>query len=173
IYHHTGIVIATQPVIEENPMRPQLLLLALLLMFTPVTQSHAQAGCTVDENYIETVTENTGALLRINVLLNSGGGPLNDVDNARVSFRQLISMREYHESLRATLPDCALPINTEMIDTIVAAQDLFGTIFLQGLDFQNFTRYDDELAQAAAELRAEFAALNEATAAAALVPADE
>ncbi|MEL6148570.1 MAG: hypothetical protein AAFU54_29810 [Chloroflexota bacterium] len=151
----------------------RLLMLFLLLAVIPAPVLHAQDTCTVDENYIETVEENTGALLRINVLLNSGGGPLNDVDNARVSFRQLISMREYHESLRETLPDCAQTVNTEMIDTIVAAQDLFGTIFLQGLDFQNFTRYEDELAQAAAELRAEFATLNAATSAAGFVAAEE
>lgn len=144
-------------------MRYHLVLVSLLVLVAlpglAVAQTEAD-GCAVDENYIEALGENQGALLRINVLLNTGGGPLNNLDTARVSYSQLMSMRTYHEDERADLPDCAQALNAGMIDTISAAQDVFGVLFLQGLDFENQQMYQNDLVNAVEKLRLKFGALD-------------
>lgn len=155
-------------------MRLTLLCLVLMLSFSFGALAQAQDNeCAVSANYIEAVEENTSAVLRINILLNSGGGPLNNIDTARVNYKQLISMRNYHEDQRELLPECAQATNTALIDTIVTAQDLFGVLFLQGLDAENFQLYDNDLRQAAAALRQNFAVLNEESNATVLVPDED
>lgn len=151
-------------------MRLRFLLLIITVMLLPGA-AHAQAEtCAVNPNYIEATDENTDSLLRVNVLLNSGGGSLNNIDTASVSYRQLISIRQYHEAQRAVLPDCAQPVNNAMIAAITAAQDVFGLLFLQGLDVESAPFYQDEITRAAADLRQRFSDLNTAQTTQPLVP---
>jgi hypothetical protein len=150
-------------------MRIRLLLCLLLVLLPGVVQAQTDT-CAVPDNYIEALDENTSSLLRVNVLLNTGGGSLTDIDAASVHYRQLISMRHYHEDQRAELPDCAQPLNNAAIAAVTAAQDVFGLLFLQGVDVDGAGSYDDEITRAAAHLREQFGNLNTVTVNTTLVP---
>lgn len=149
---------------------PFLILFIAFATVVPVGHAQGNSECEVRGSFIEAIDENSSAIFRINFQLNSGGGPLNDIDTARVSYRQLMSMREYHQQQRDVLPDCAQAINTAIIDTIDTAQDVFALLFMQGLDtLENYFLYDDDIELAVANLRQNFGALSDATSAIALV----
>jgi hypothetical protein len=145
-------------------MRLHLLFAGLFVLLALPGLAAAQSdsgGCAVAENYIEALEENQWALLRINLRFNTGSGPLiNSLATARVTYSQLMSIRTYHEDQRSVLPDCAQALNAGMIDTITAAQDVFGILFLQGLDAENRQFYQNDIVNAVEKLRIKFGDLN-------------
>jgi hypothetical protein len=130
-----------------------LLLLMIGVVVVPVTAQ----DCVVSENYIEAFGENRSELLRISVLLNTGGGALNDDATAAVNYKLLMSVRHYHQDARATLPECAQSANTAMLDAVSAAEDAFAMLFLDRLADDG--SYTDDLTRTIADFRVAFGAL--------------
>lgn len=139
-------------------MRFAVLLLVVMAFIAPT--SAQTLTCTVPENYLEALRENQDGLLRVTVLLNTGGGALNNLDTAEVNYEMLRSIRRYHEDAHATLPDCAQPANRDTIAAISAAQDAFALLFIREVNADQYALYADDLAAANEALRERFSTMN-------------
>jgi len=127
----------------------QMLPIAMLLLVLPGVapmQATAQAGCDVTDVYTEALGEHADTLLGLSVQLNTGGGALTNIDTAAVNYKLLISMREFHQAQRATLPDCAQRVNDAMLGAIGAAQDTLALYFL--IQLEEGASYEDDFGDA-------------------------
>ena len=114
--------------------------------------------CSVDEVDIETIDESVGFVSRVIVEINSQLDTLNTPETVPLYYRTLIDMRQYHEALRDELPDCALPMNQLLIDSIIATQDLLGIAGMRTLLPES--TYAIEITAANTYLGERFAALS-------------
>lgn len=151
-------------------MRKLLLLFVLGLMLTVGAISAQETTCTVSENYLEALNEHGDTLLRLNVLLNTGGGVLNNLQTVEINHRLLRSMRRYHEERHAGLPACAQPSNLATMTTINATDDALTLLFLRELETTDPLRYEDDIRRAVDELRSRYAELGAARSATRLIP---
>lgn len=89
------------------------------------TTENEDEPCGISFAYQEAIDENRHSLTRITLMAATGGNsPLTEPDTIRLFYRQMLSMRQYHEEMRERLPECAQDINDAYIGAITAAQDI-------------------------------------------------
>ncbi|MEM8859758.1 MAG: hypothetical protein AAGD96_15635 [Chloroflexota bacterium] len=115
-------------------------------VFQPTQVVYAQTNCSVSENYVEVIEENTFSMLKVLSWVNGDGSNLVTAEQFGSHYMLMVSMRNYHEQSQNTLPDCAQQLNQEMIQTISATQDAM-TIMLAKSSFPEQKRNETRLEQ--------------------------
>jgi|GEM_PF-6488658 len=133
-----------------------------------------ETPCIISSAYEEAIDEHTHSLSRVTLMVASAGpgSPLDNPETVSIFFRQMLSMRQYHESMRTNLPDCAQATNNAFIGAITAAQDTLAFGLAHYAMPESRQRNQTFIDRSRQYLQDQWAALNEARAATELVVLD-
>lgn len=99
--------------------------LTLATLLTPVPATQAQpTTCQVAAAFAEDLPETRRTLIKLLFLDRDPGSVLNEPETARLYLLMLQSTRRHYEAQAAALPPCAEAVNTTLIATITATQDV-------------------------------------------------
>lgn len=109
-----------------------LLLLAQVANLPPLRAQTAGPACGVPAHYLEAANENTAVLLKLRLILSTQPLLATEPEFFGAYYPMLVSTRAYHAQQASSassgqagdLPPCAAPINTALLHTIGATQDV-------------------------------------------------
>ncbi|MEO1288395.1 MAG: hypothetical protein AAFV93_11555 [Chloroflexota bacterium] len=102
-----------------------LVLIVVAIAIVPSFLGQTQdSNCQIPENYSEAAGENVTSQIRVFAFLGNDGIWDSDADTISLTFAQMVSIREYYEDARETLPDCAQALNTAYLRVTTAMTDV-------------------------------------------------